>query len=119
MPPTADQLPTGILACDCLTPLGDASATAAALIDARVALELRPVLGRDGGDPVPLALIGDSMEESIVPRWLGALRPLANKIPAPVHSDHWGTPRAPVIVTSSNFGVGSMYAYTRDHDARH
>jgi 3-oxoacyl-(acyl-carrier-protein) synthase len=31
----------------------------------------------------------------------------------------WGSARAPVVVTSSNFGVGSLYAFTRDHDARH
>lgn len=110
----ADQLPVGIEACDCLTPFGDAGATVAALRAGRRALEFKPVLGRDGGDLVPLALLG-SMDESLPPRWCAGLQRLALGIPA----GDWGTARAPVIVTSSNFGVGSLYAFTRDHDARH
>ncbi len=110
----ADQLPAGIEACDCLTPFGDAAATATALLAGRRALELSPVLGRDGGDRVPLALIGP-MDETLPPRWLPALRRMAPGIPPAA----WGTARAPVILTSSNFGVGSLYAFTRDHDTRH
>ena len=110
----ADQLPAGIEACDCLAPFGDAAATATALLAGRRALELSPVLGRDGGDPVPLALTGP-MDETLPPRWLAALRRLAAAIPPAA----WGATRTPVIVTSSNFGVGSLYAFTRDHDARH
>jgi 3-oxoacyl-(acyl-carrier-protein) synthase len=114
MPVPADQLPVGIEACECLTPLGDAAGTAGALLAGRRALEFVPVLGRDGGDPVPLALLGP-VDETVPPRWLPSLRQLQAKIPA----GHWGTAREPVIVTSSNFGVGSLYAYTRDRDARH
>ncbi len=110
----ADQLSVGLAACDCLTPFGDAVATAAALLAGRRALELRPVLGRDGGDLVPLALSGP-MDETLPPRWLPELKKLAARIPA----GEWGTARHPVIVTSSNFGVGSLYAFTRDQDARH
>ena len=110
----ADQLPAGIAACDCLTPFGDAVASAAALVAGRRALELTPVLGRDGGDPVPLALIGP-MDETLPPRWLPAVQRLVAGIPAA----DWGAARTPVIVTSSNFGVGSLYAFTRDHEPRH
>lgn len=110
----AEQLPAGLAACDCLTPFGDAAATAAALLAGRRALELKPVLGCDGGDLVPLALTGP-MDETLPPRWLPAVRQLAAGIPAA----HWGAARTPVIVTSSNFGVGSLYAFTRDRDARH
>jgi hypothetical protein len=110
----ADQLSAGIEACDCLTPLGDAVATAAGLLAGRRALVLTPVLGRDGGDLVPLALLGP-MDESLPPRWLAGLRGLAARIPA----GKWGSARSPVIVTSSNFGVGSLYAFTRDRDVRH
>jgi hypothetical protein len=110
----AEQLPAGIEACDCLTPFGDAVATAAALLAGRRALELTPVLGRDGGDLVPLALTGP-MDETLSPRWLPGLRQMAAGIPAAA----WGSARCPVIVTSSNFGVGSLYAFTRDHNARH
>ena len=114
MPAPADQLPAGIAACDCLTPFGDAAATASALLAGRRALELSPVLGRDGGDLVPLALTGP-MDETLIPRWLPGVRRLAAGIPAAA----WGSARTPVIVTSSNFGVGSLYAFIRDHDTRH
>jgi hypothetical protein len=110
----ADQFPAGIEVCDCLTPFGDAVATAAALLAGRRALELTPVLGRDGGDLVPLALTGP-MDESLPPRWLRSLRRLAAGIPPAA----WGAARTPVVVTSSNFGVGSLYAFTRDRDVRH
>ncbi len=110
----ADQLPVGIEACECLTPLGNASATTTALLVGRRALQFHPVLGRDGGDLVPLALLGP-MDETLTPRWLPQLRGLAAGIPAGA----WGTAREPVIVTSSNFGVGSLYAFTRDKNVRH
>ncbi len=110
----ADQLPAGIVACDCLSPFGGADATAAALVANRRALQLTAVLGRDGGDQVPLALLGP-MDETLPLRWLPALRGFAAGIPAGT----WGTAREPVIVTSSNFGVGSLYAFMRDHDVRH
>ncbi len=114
MSPEVDSLPVGIEACDCLTPLGDAGATHAALLAGRRALELTPVLGAAGGDPVPLALCR-SMDETLPPRWLPDLRGLTAGIPG----GDWGTAHRPVIVTSSNYGVGSLYAFTRDHDARH
>ena len=110
----ADQLPVGVSACDCLTPFGDAAATTLALLAGRRALALAPVLGRDGGDPVPLALTGP-MDETLPPRWLPALHRMAAGIPEAA----WGSARSPVIVTSSNFGVGSLYAFTRDADPRH
>jgi hypothetical protein len=109
-----DALPTAVAACGCVTAFGDADATAAALLDGRVALQLRPVLGRDGGDRVPLALLG-AMDETLPPRWLPEVHRLAATIP----SDAWGSARRPVIVTSSNFGVGSLHAFTRDGDTRH
>ena len=119
MSPTADHLPTRIVACDCLTPLGDAAATTAALRHGDVALRLRPVLGRDGGDLVPLALIGEAMDEGLPPRWLGHLKKMTARIPSPASAGAWGSARTPVVVTSSNFGVGSLYAFMRDRDAAH
>lgn len=113
--PSADLLPAGIAGCDCLTPFGDAAATAAALLAGEVALRPRPVLGPDGGDRVPLALVGETMAETLPPRWLAPLKAWAARIPHRA----WGTARHPVIVTSSNFGVGSLHAFTRDRDARH
>jgi hypothetical protein len=110
----ADLLPAGIEACDCLTPFGDAAATAGRLLAGHRALELAPVLGGDGGDPVPLALTGP-MDETLPPRWLGGVRALAGRIP----EGKWGSARSPVVVTSSNFAVGSLYAFTAGGDARH
>lgn len=110
---TADQLPVGVEACECLTAFGNASSTVEALLAGRRALEMTAVLG-DSGELVPLALTAP-MIEALPPRWLPELRRLAKCIPAA----SWGSARLPVIVTSSNFAVGSLYAFTRDHDVRH
>ncbi|MBA4136942.1 MAG: hypothetical protein C0518_06460 [Opitutus sp.] len=109
-----EQLPAGIEASDCVTPLGDAAATCDALLAGRSALQFTPVLGADGGDAAPLALLGP-MDETLPPRWLPPLRQLAAHIPA----GRWGSAREPVFVTSSNFGVGSLYAYVRSKNRAH
>ena len=67
MNPRVDQLQVGLEVCECLTPFGDAASTVTALNAGRRALEFAPVLGRDGGDLVPLALLGP-MDETLVPR---------------------------------------------------
>lgn len=110
----ADLLPTALVECACLTAFGDAAATAAALNAGQRALKLQPVLGRNGGDAVPLALLAP-MDESVPPRWWPALRAFAAQIPA----GEWGSARFPVIITSCNYGVGNLHAYTLDADARH
>ena len=108
--------PVRLAASACLTPLGDTAATLAALLRGERALQARPVLGREGGDRVPLALLpGRELDETVPPAWAGAVRALlAAAPPAP-----WGDARHPVFVTSSNFGVGSLYAYRRGGDAAH
>jgi 3-oxoacyl-(acyl-carrier-protein) synthase len=104
-----------VVACDCVTPLGTAAGTLAALLRGERALAPVPVLGREGGEPVPLALLpGRALDETVPPGWLPALQRLL----APAGPD-WGRPRRPVIVTSSNFGVGSLYAYRRTGDKAH
>ena len=114
----ASHLPDSVrlAASDCLTPLGDTAATLAALLRGERALQARPVLGREGGDRVPLALLpGRELDETVPPAWMDAVRGLlAAAPPAP-----WGDARHPVFVTSSNFGVGSLYAYRRGGDAAH
>jgi 3-oxoacyl-(acyl-carrier-protein) synthase len=81
-----------------------------------VALRPRPVLGEDGGEAVPLALVrGRDFTESSPPNWLTPLRALAGTFEA----EGWGTARRPVFVTSSNFGVGNLYAFRRHGDAAH
>lgn len=105
---TVDAPPVRLSACDCLTPLGDAGATHAALLRGECALRPTPVLGRAGGDEVPLALLpGRALDETEPPAWHGAIRALL----APVADRPWGSARFPVCATSSNFGVGSLHAF--------
>lgn len=102
--------------CGALTGFGDETVSLAALLDGRRALSLMPVLGRDGGNLVPLALCaGRGFDETAPPSWIVQLRQLAARIPG----EGWGSPRRPVFVTSSNFGVGSLYAFRRDGDSAH
>ncbi len=105
-----------IAACDCLTPLGNAARTHAALMRGERALRPTPVLGRDGGDLVPLALLpGRTLDETTPPDWLQAMHTLLR----PLAGDGWGGPRRPVFFTSSNFGVGSLHAFRRSGDPAH
>lgn len=105
-----------LAAAGCLTALGDAAATHAALLRNVIALQPRTVLGADGGELVPLALApGRGFDETAPPNWLAAMRALTDALP----SEGWGSARRPVFVTSSNFGVGSLYAYRRHGDAAH
>jgi hypothetical protein len=102
-----------LAAWDCVTPLGDAAATTAALLRGERALAAVPALGREGGDLVPLALLNSrALDETAPPAWLAAIKSRF----APVQADGWGRPRRPVFVTSSNFGVGCLYAYRRSGD---
>jgi Beta-ketoacyl synthase, C-terminal domain len=107
----AETAPTVRLAAyGCATPLGDAAATHGALLRGECALRPVPVLGREGGDPVPMALLpGRELDETVPPAWLSAVRSLQRQIPA----DDWGSPGRPVFVTGSNFGVGGLYALRR------
>lgn len=59
---------------------------------------------------------GHSLDESAPPSWLPHIRQLVAQISIQAR---WGTPRRPVFVTSSNFGVGSLYAFRRSGDAAH
>lgn len=113
---SAQLPPVRISACGGLTAFGDESVTLAALLDGRSALAPVPVLGREGGDRVALALCaGRSYDETSPPGWLPWVRQLSARIPG----EDWGSPRRPVFVTSSNFGVGSLYAFRRTGDASH
>lgn len=108
--------PIRLAACGALTAFGDERAALAAMLDGRSALQAVPVLGADGGDAVPLGLAaGHDYADSAPPSWFPALQALAARIPG----DGWGTPRRPVFFTSSNFGVGNLYAYRRHGDEAH
>ncbi len=62
---------------------------------------------------MPLALLpGRELDDTNPPAWLDALRSLALSIPG----EGWGSPRRPVFITGSNFGVGGLYALRRYGD---
>ena len=106
--------PVRVAACGCVTPFGDAAATHAALLRGACALKAIPVLGREGGDAVPLALLPErSLDETAPPGWLPSITRLHASIP----EGDWGSPEKPVFVTGSNFGVGGLYALRRSGGA--
>jgi hypothetical protein len=112
----AESTSIRLAASGCLTPFGDTEATLAALLRGERALRPTPVLGAEGGDLVPLGLCpGRALDETAPPSWLPFARDLAQNIPG----TGWGSPRRPVFVTSSNFGVGNLYAFHRTHDPAH
>ncbi|HTJ77807.1 MAG TPA: hypothetical protein VL357_02320 [Rariglobus sp.] len=105
-----------IAACGGLTAFGDETVTLNALLEGRRALALRPVLGAEGDDLVPLAICaGRPQVETSPPGWMPWIRELAARIPG----EGWGSPRRPVFVTSSNFGAGNLLAYRRTADPAH
>lgn len=108
--------PVRLAAYGCLTAFGNTAATYTALCQGKRALALHPALGQRGGDPVPLALSpGRGLDETAPPNWLPYVRELVATLP----SDGWGSPRRPVFVTSSNFGVGSLYAFRQTQAPAH
>ena len=99
-----------LTATGCLTALGDARRTADALLRGERALEFHPVLGRDGGDLVPLALVNDwQPTEGDEPRWAGPFFDLMAGVP----DRPWGKPRFPIFLVSSNYGIDNLYAQYR------
>jgi 3-oxoacyl-(acyl-carrier-protein) synthase len=105
-----------LAAAGCVTALGNTTATHAALLRGERALQLAGVLGSDGGELAPLALVpGRGLDETAPPNWLASVRSLLAELP----DNDWGTARHPVFVTSSNFGVGSLYAFRRRDDPAH
>lgn len=111
--------PVRLAAAECVTALGDTAATLAGLLAGRRALAPHPVLGRDGGDPVPLALYPNRpYDETIPPGWRPIVRALLESLPG-AWAEGWGTARRPVFVTSSNFGAGNLHAFRRTDEAEH
>jgi hypothetical protein len=111
-----DSFPVQLAAYGCLSAFGDAAETHGALWRGERALRLCPVGGSAGGDAVPLALLpGRALDETSPPSWRAAIQGLMRPCPrAP-----WGDSRHPVFVTSSNFGVGNLFAFRRDGEPSH
>lgn len=105
-----------LAACRCVTALGHAGATCAALLEGRRALEARPARGAAGGDLVPLALLpGRALDETLPPSWL---RCALEAFPE-LSDGGWGRARRPVVVSSSNFGIGNLYALSQGGAEEH
>ena len=110
------DVPVRIAASDCLTPFGQVSETHAALLNGERELRRSQVLGRSGGDEVPLALLpGRTLDETAPPSWWEGVKTMLSA----GAGEGWGGPRRPVFVTSSNFGVGSLYALFQGDDDQH
>jgi hypothetical protein len=106
--------PVRLESAGCITVFGDARATHAALMRKQIGLRAHPVLGQDGGEAVPLGLVpGRAFHDTTPPNWLPSLQELS----ATLGDEGWGTAGRPVFFTSSNFGVGNLYAYRRHGDA--
>jgi len=104
-----DPATVGLSACGAVTALGDAASTCQRLAAGEVALQKRAVPGVAGADALPLAL-ATAWGETLPPRGWPELAALLASAPA----EPWGEPGFPVIVSSSNFGVGNLLAYRRD-----
>ncbi|MEX2382818.1 MAG: hypothetical protein WD490_10570 [Opitutales bacterium] len=102
-----DPTRAGLEASACLTAFGDERATWKALCEGRSCLKALPVRGEQGGEKAPLAVRGE-MTCQLPQRWIGDLRTLAN---AADRYAGWGHPGFPVIMTSSNFSIESLYAH--------
>lgn len=98
----------------CRTALGDAAQTCAALCNDTVALRLTDVPDIENEELLPLALI-EALGSFGEARWLPHLRRLAEGLP----DRPWGTERFPVFLTSSNYGIDGLFAYSRNRDAVH
>ncbi len=98
----------------CCTALGDAAQSCAGLREGQVALTRTAVPEVENAEQVPLAFIpGEAPANE--PRWMPHLRRLVAGLPdAP-----WGTERFPIFLTSSNYGIEHLYAFSRDREVRH
>lgn len=102
-----DPTRAGLEAAACLTALGDQTSSWAELCEGRSSLRATPVRGEEGGEEVPLAL-RSGMSCPLPQRWMEDLKGLAKAADAYAP---WGEPGYPVILTSSNFSIESLYAH--------
>ncbi len=99
----------------CLTALGDERQSCKALCAGEIGLRLCDVPGIENSEKLPLALIQDHEQSNNEPRWMPHLRRLAAGLP----SHPWGSERYPIFLTSSNYGIEHIYAYSQDRDRQH
>lgn len=115
MIPNKAAATSGVALCETgvWTPAGDATATVRRLLAGETLLRLHPYDG-EAGEAVPLALDG-SMIETAPPRWWERLLDFA----APYAGATWGQARTPILVSSSNYGVGNLLRFRQTGDAAH
>ncbi len=109
-----NPLTVGIKVCKCLTAFGDEKETYHNLIDQNCALKAQAVFGENGGDNVPLSLCNE-MRATYPPRWISLLHKLLSDLP----DKPWGTPAYPIIISSSNFGVDQLFAYSKNNNSNY
>lgn len=97
------------------TVFGNTRETHRALLDNTVGLRSIPILGGVEGDACPLGLLSDMDPGVTPPRWWDMFRRFIHTIPG----GDWGTPRRPVIVTGSNYGIDGLYDFGRTREAAH
>ena len=97
----------------CLTPFGNSAETHQNLVAGKRSLKPTPVFGSEG-DEVPLSCFG-SIEATLAFEWLDKVEELLTDLP----KQAWGSPEYPIVVTSSNFGIGHMLAYHQTQDLAH
>jgi hypothetical protein len=68
----------------------------------------------DSDEPLPLALI-EPLGTTGEARWMSHVQALAEGLP----DKPWGAERYPIFLTSSNYGIDGLYAYSRDRDIKH
>ena len=93
--------------------MGDEKDTYTGLLNGARSLKLTPVFGASG-DEVPLSTF-ESIEASLPPTWIHKLEDLLSRLP----NRKWGQSGYPVVITSSNFGIGHMLAYHQTQQAEH
>lgn len=93
--------------------MGDEVQTYQGLLNGERSLKPTPVFGRSG-DEVPLSCFG-SIEAALPPLWIPQLEKLLSRLP----NRKWGHAGYPIVITSSNFGIGHMLAYRQNKEVQH
>lgn len=106
-------LPTYIQSAASITPMGDERETYRGLLSGQRSLKMTPVFGTSGSE-VPLSCFG-SIEASLPPTWIPQLERLLQRLP----ERPWGHAGYPIVVTSSNFGIGHMLAFHQTQIPEH
>jgi 3-oxoacyl-(acyl-carrier-protein) synthase len=95
------------------TPAGEARETLETLLRGESILRLHPVDWQEG-DAVPLSL-DSTAREAVPPRWWERLGVFAE----PLKGKKWGQSRTPVLLSSSNYGVGNLHRFHETQDPAH